>query len=247
MLSMGAAQNCCSSEACTRYCDVGAIGASARLPEVVVPLSNIGAEVDTKGAAAKCVESGVVRETACFTALLSSNTSSHYAQCMRGIEVTHSGYLRISDVAANITARQHNRIAAEDEQLEDGDCILGIGDENLDAAAMSLRLQQGGELMLRIVRPYRFVVKGLDTSMGELGLRVIHRLESTAIYITEVLEHGLVGLHNDASPELQILAGDLIVQVNSRRGKAPALLKLLADEAVVDLTIDRPSDTVTLL
>lgn len=126
-------------------------------------------------------------------------------------------------------------------QIHTGDCMFNVGGQEGDTLAMAQRLQQGGEVVLHICRPFRFIVKALDKSKGQLGLSVMHSAMGTAIYIQDVSVQGLVGLHGEACPQLRVLPGDLIVEVNGRRDKARVLMKHLESERVLSLTIDRPT------
>jgi len=196
-------------------------------------------ESETEAESSPATESPSELFRPAFTAEVHVKEGESLGMCF---DVTPKDRLRISSIDDAGVIGKYNAAAPEDQRLMEGDFVWSVNGETGLARTKLDAMRAGGCLELEIRRAHTFVVGGVETEKGDLGLDLTFLLQSKAVYVEQVLSDSLVDTHNSRHPERAVSANDLIVAVNGQSGSSRDIVRLMSSAKVLELTVTRPSE-----
>jgi len=158
------------------------------------------------------------------------------------LDITPKDRLRINEIKDTGPIAAYNACVADSMRLKEGDFILSVNGVSTDCKAKVSALAACGHIDLEIGRALTFVVSGLDTSRGKLGLDLAVHPKGTVAYIKSVFGDGLIQTWNQQNPESDIRSGDMIIAINGVTGTSKEVAELAASGGELELTITRPAE-----
>jgi len=160
-----------------------------------------------------------------------------------GFDIAEGPFLRVCKVVEGGAATLYNDVAPPEERVGEGDFVLEVNGMKGSASAMMLALHSHSGARLLVVRPFAFVVQGLDRSSGPLGLDLCCPPQSRSLEVAEVFETGAIADRNTlaATSWQKVRRHDRIISVNGNTGSSEELLANLQSAPIVSLEVARPS------